>query len=64
MMTYYCPACRESFRAGHINASQKASEHLMEHEEDVRDLITISPKAYLTKHVRQERYWDERWADA
>lgn len=61
MMTFYCPACRESYRVGHIHASQKVSEHMMEHEDDVRDLITISPKSYLTERLREERYWDERW---
>ncbi|AGM12008.1 hypothetical protein DNAM5_151 [Haloarcula californiae tailed virus 1] len=63
MMTYYCPACRDSLRLGHIHAKQKAAEHMMEHDEDVQDLITMSPKSWLTERLRHERYWDERWAD-
>lgn len=61
MMTYYCPACKTIERAGHIHASQKMTEHLMEHDRHTRDLITISPKAWLTERLREERYWDERW---
>lgn len=62
MMTYYCPACRETFLAGHIHAGQKASEHMIEHDKEIRDLITISPYNYLMKRLSEERYWDERWA--
>ena len=61
MMTFYCPACRESYRAGHRNAAKKVAEHMNAHEDDTRELITISPKGYLTQRLRHERYWDERW---
>ena len=63
MMTYYCPACRTTMRYGHIHAQQKAAEHMMEHEEEVRDLITISPRSWIQERLREERYWDERWSD-
>lgn len=61
MMTYYCPVCKATIRAGHINAKQKVSEHMMEHKKDERDLITIAPRPWIQKRLREERYWDERW---
>jgi len=62
MITWYCPACRESYRSGHRSAANDVKSHLQSHDEQTRESIRINAKGWLLVQLREQKYWDERWA--